>query len=198
MCVFAWVLKWRRQPEWLHRRVRRGGRSSHRGLRWFTLVGGGGEWRWRRWGRGCGWWGVYPSQWCASRWGSLTAFPCLVGGGGSGCVGWGNVVPRILYDAVDQCAEYKQFQSSTKAMASVAQLAEDDRDVVLRDFTSAQRQIEFLLSVKLDHWEQLPWIFCGLSPPECLIQCSKIHHRSHGKSMFYDIFPGLFSAAGAA
>lgn len=41
MCVFAWVLKWRRQPEWLHRRVRRGGRSSHRGLRWFTLVGGG-------------------------------------------------------------------------------------------------------------------------------------------------------------
>eukprot|EP00969_Alexandrium_andersonii_P349558 15431304-Alexandrium_andersonii.AAC.1 len=44
-----------------------------------------------------------------------------------------------------------------------ANLSEAERTMVLNDYSSARRHIEFVFKIKLAHWTELPHVLCGVS-----------------------------------
>ena len=45
----------------------------------------------------------------------------------------------------------------------IVALSDAQRSVLIRDFNNARRHLRWTFQIKLGHWQQLPWILCGLS-----------------------------------
>lgn len=55
---------------------------------------------------------------------------------------------------------------------AVVRLGEEDRALVMREFSRGRQHLLLVFHLKFSHWRQLPWVCCGLAHPDPAIAMS--------------------------